>query len=232
MGLDGVELVMNVEDTFGITIDDADASKMITAGQLHQYVSNKVQSLSANSCATQKCFYVLRKHASTALNIPTKKIRPDTPVDTLFPLSERRFFWKKISHNAPFKLPKLDFSIWVYSYLTLVYVIGFILICNIIWESCKEASILVGLIVMGFFVWLTLWSFRLLMPFLLIHLPRSCKTLGDLSKIVLSLNIELFKPLSEKEVWNILVDLISEQLGIDKNSIKPGSRFVEDLGLS
>jgi hypothetical protein len=85
---------------------------------------------------------------------------------------------------------------------------------------------------MGFIVWLTLWTFRLLMPFLLIHLPRSCKTFGDLSKKILNLNMELFKPLSEKETWNILVDLISEQLGIDKNIIKPESRFIDDLGLS
>lgn len=42
MGLDGVELVMKVEDTFGITIDDADALKKITSGQLYQYACNKV----------------------------------------------------------------------------------------------------------------------------------------------------------------------------------------------
>jgi hypothetical protein len=107
MGLDGVELLMEVENTFGITIDDAVASKMATAGQLHQYVCDKFQSLSANSCATQKCFYALRKQASSALNIPKKEIRPDTPIDTIFPLSKRRNLWKMISYDAPFKLPKL-----------------------------------------------------------------------------------------------------------------------------
>lgn len=34
MGLDGVEMIMEVEDEFGITIPDSDASEMRTVGDL------------------------------------------------------------------------------------------------------------------------------------------------------------------------------------------------------
>jgi acyl carrier protein len=38
MGLDTVELVMQVEKTFAITIPDHEAEKMLTVGDMHDYV--------------------------------------------------------------------------------------------------------------------------------------------------------------------------------------------------
>jgi acyl carrier protein len=34
MGLDGVEIIMKAEEAFDITIEDADAEKMLTPGDL------------------------------------------------------------------------------------------------------------------------------------------------------------------------------------------------------
>jgi acyl carrier protein len=42
MGLDGVEIVSEVEDAFGITIQDAEAAKTVTPGQLIDLVLTKV----------------------------------------------------------------------------------------------------------------------------------------------------------------------------------------------
>jgi acyl carrier protein len=44
MGLDAVELVMAVEETFGIAIPEADAAKMITPAMMIEYVQNAVAS--------------------------------------------------------------------------------------------------------------------------------------------------------------------------------------------
>ena len=35
----------------------------------------------------------------------------------------------------------------------------------------------------------------------------------------------------KKEIWDMLVLIISEQLGVDKEDIKPESNFVKDFGL-
>ena len=42
MGLDGVELLLAVEDHFGITVTEADAEKMATVGGLHDFVFREV----------------------------------------------------------------------------------------------------------------------------------------------------------------------------------------------
>ena len=38
MGLDGVELVLAIEDSFGVEIPDEDAERIITVGDLNDYV--------------------------------------------------------------------------------------------------------------------------------------------------------------------------------------------------
>ena len=43
MGLDSVELVMNVEDHFGIEIPDRAAEKLLTVGDLHTFVVEELQ---------------------------------------------------------------------------------------------------------------------------------------------------------------------------------------------
>ena|SRR5439155_24042165 len=42
MGLDTVEMVMEVESTFGIAIPDADAAKLTTVGALYDYVAGQI----------------------------------------------------------------------------------------------------------------------------------------------------------------------------------------------
>jgi acyl carrier protein len=49
MGLDSVELVMAVEEAFGIAIPDADAAKMITPEMMITYVQNAVASCPEHS---------------------------------------------------------------------------------------------------------------------------------------------------------------------------------------
>ena len=45
MGLDGIELVMEVEDEFGITIPDSDMEEMRTVGDLVAICFDRVLSL-------------------------------------------------------------------------------------------------------------------------------------------------------------------------------------------
>src|SRR5205809_427702 len=63
MGLDLVELVMEVEDEFGIQIADDDASHIETVGQLHSYVCRKIGSGHAiqGRCHSMAVFHRVRE---------------------------------------------------------------------------------------------------------------------------------------------------------------------------
>jgi|GEM_PF-988573 len=237
MGLDGVELVIATEETFGIKIEDAEASRTVTVGQWYELVCNKLKIESQNSCATQKAFYTLRKQIISLLNIKRSEIRPDTLVETIFPLSTRKHIWEIFVKNTPLKLPILRFPPWVYkimvSYviLVLLIIVGYWILYATLWLHRGELNVFIGAIEISVVSFSLFWLFyKIAFPFS-VYLPSSCRTLGDLSREVLVLNTEHFKPFSEKDIWVILVNLISEQLGIEKDRIKPESSFVKDLGL-
>ena len=61
MGLDSVELVMRVEERFGIEIHDSEAEPIRTPGMLVDLVFSKLQTGPQNYCASQRAFYVLRR---------------------------------------------------------------------------------------------------------------------------------------------------------------------------
>ena len=80
MGLDLVELVMEVEDEFAITIPDADAEKIQTVGDLYQYVLQRTGHPAADApppavCGSARSFYRLRA-AFGALGADRALVRP------------------------------------------------------------------------------------------------------------------------------------------------------------
>jgi len=62
MGLDAVELVLSVEEEFGINIDDADSENLITPRILSDYVIARLGSVGGTKgrCLSQAAFYRIR----------------------------------------------------------------------------------------------------------------------------------------------------------------------------
>ena len=54
MGLEGIEIVLAVEETFGITIPDADASRMQTPAELIAFIETHVPTVYSRDCLTQR----------------------------------------------------------------------------------------------------------------------------------------------------------------------------------
>ncbi len=61
MGLEGVELVMNVEEAFGIRISDQDASEVRTVGQCCDLIERILSRGGQEPCSTGATFYRLRR---------------------------------------------------------------------------------------------------------------------------------------------------------------------------
>jgi acyl carrier protein len=75
MGLDMVELIMAVEEEFGIAIENREAEKLVTVGLLYQLVLDKLRS--RGSVATEQELYSqLRELISKQLGVKPEQVVP------------------------------------------------------------------------------------------------------------------------------------------------------------
>jgi hypothetical protein len=61
MGLDGVEIIMGVEETFGMEIPNDVGNRIRTPGELVDYIASQVATSTPETCLTQQLFYRLRR---------------------------------------------------------------------------------------------------------------------------------------------------------------------------
>jgi hypothetical protein len=88
MGLDTVELVMEIEDEFGIRIADDEAERITTVGQTVECVARHLAARRPPGpvvCTSARAFYRLRAALGERFNVPRSAVRPGTPVGTLVP---------------------------------------------------------------------------------------------------------------------------------------------------
>jgi len=103
MGLDTVELVLALEETFGISISDAEAQTMFTTRQVVERIYLKVRSNlpEDNGCLSMRAFFLLRQ-AFQSQGIPRGKVKPDAKVSALLPGRRRRDLLCAVMERAGF----------------------------------------------------------------------------------------------------------------------------------
>jgi hypothetical protein len=69
MGLDGVELLLAVEDAFQIHIEDHEAGGVYTVGDLYNLVVTKLQGQDSKRCLTSAAFYRTRRGIMDTLGV-------------------------------------------------------------------------------------------------------------------------------------------------------------------
>ncbi len=112
MGLDTVEIVMAVEQTFGISIPNRDAEKMLTPAHLISYVQQAVSSKPIQQpCLTQRAFHRVRASLCEVTEFPRREIRLETRIDHLFPEDDRPWRWDAFREaSGLLSLPHLIFG--------------------------------------------------------------------------------------------------------------------------
>ena len=96
MGLDGVEIVLAVEDAFHIVIQDEDAKRIATPGQLVDHIVDSVAATASGACLEQRAFYRIRASAINLLGLPRAAVKPDASWDSLLPGGHSRAAWRKL----------------------------------------------------------------------------------------------------------------------------------------
>ncbi len=229
MGLDGVELLMAVEEEFEITIGDDEAGSVYTVGDLVELVYQKVRSRNTSPCLSQAAFYRIRRqllHHPDFGSPERAALTPKTPLAALMPRSERRRLWPQLLAmvtGSETQVPWLKLCLlhkerrppgWV---LPLSGVALILLILPVeLW--------LFGLLLLATTFWLAEW---LLTPFE--HtFPDGYTTLGDLTKLLSSTSTREW---NRTDIFTEVRRIGAEQLAIDPERIHLHSKWIDDLGL-
>ena len=101
MGLDSVELVLEVEDAFGFSIPDEDAAGLTTMGKLYEYVLAHRFRGKQDACLSSITFYKIRRALMSVLKIPRDAVRVATELSAIMPRRRRRA-WRRSSRRRAF----------------------------------------------------------------------------------------------------------------------------------
>ena len=99
MGLDGVELVMAVEDEFKVTLTDADAGQCVTVGMLVNLIHSRVRHNAQDPCLSQQGFHIVRKTMIDLLGLKRSQIKLETKLEDLIGRADRKKVWPKLLHE-------------------------------------------------------------------------------------------------------------------------------------
>jgi hypothetical protein len=108
VGLDTVEIVLAWEQSFGITLENAEVSELRTPLQAISLISAKLgaRNSGASPCLTMRAFHRLRDAISKTADVPRSSIRPDSRVKDLL-RNRRPQGWKAMrAASGITKLPE------------------------------------------------------------------------------------------------------------------------------
>lgn len=255
MGLDLVEITMELEDTFGIEITEEDLQELdsyysLTVADLYRIVRCKIEKQvldAADIRLNLNLWHDMRSLLHEVTDVPEEQIRLGTRLHELFPRNQRTRRWERLRSSGlfqivPLVLPRslrlyLGWIFWLSGLVLPIYLAFRITIPHGLWLLIACASA----------VLLTLWCSFLrttyewvlsVFPFLRRSLPDHLVTVKDLCRSVRmgysTSRSEPRRPPSDRlfeESWSKYVLILSEQLCLPPEEIKPESRLVQDLGM-
>jgi hypothetical protein len=235
MGLDGVELVLAVEDAFAIHMEDEEARKVVTVGDFYNLVLAKLQGEDTNRCLTSAAFYRTRRGFVDGLGMNRRGIGPSTTLEAILPRGNRRANWRRVQAATNLHIPDLEFPTSLQlSLLAFGMIISFTTTAAVYHGLGIQIGIVYGLIALVVGGSIVTILTKLSRP-AAAAFPHRAVTVGDLSKDVLATNhAQLAKSVgswNKKEVWEALCRVIVIQTGIAPENIKPEARIVKDLGV-
>ena len=231
MGLDTVELVMEIEEAFDISIPDDRASEMLIVGDLYEFLLEKTadSTLKSSTCLTAVAFYDLRRQLRS-LGLSHLEIRPKTQLDRVIPLIGRRTYWQNLSSRMDLRFPRLGRPSW----LALLNCMLVAIVVSASFLGFAQQNLVAGIFAAGV---LGVISSVLLMfltkPFA-IYPASTCSTVRDLVTNLVAINYNTlatrYSTRNPTDVWNALQLIVAEQLGVDRSVVVPHARLVQDLG--
>jgi acyl carrier protein len=122
MGLEAVEIVLAVEETFGIAISDSVAAEMTTPAMLIAFVQNAVNARPDHTaCLSLRAFHRVRAGLIKVTGRTRTEISLNTPLNKIFSGPQRHELWRQFREQSVLpKLPDLGFGTgWLFAPITV-----------------------------------------------------------------------------------------------------------------
>lgn len=229
MGLDGVELIMEVEDQFGIRISDEEASQIHTVADLYYFILQAIDRKKHHMnqhCPSRSSFYRMRRVLTETFGVPRHAVRRRARMDDLLPRRERRAAWNRFRDLLRVRCPGLRRPTW----MSFLMRWGLPLILFTVMISAAGVSL--GILMTAAFLTLLVWAVVVFATKpLATCLPSECATVESMVRLLVAEQKQIQNAGTAGEVWLALRHIIAEQLGIAEEETFPESRFVEDLNV-
>jgi hypothetical protein len=112
MGMDTVELVMAIEEEFGIDIPNQEAETLTTVGEMYDYLRLILGTKSPAHCMSQRLFYKVRRALIENYGVPRQSITVDSMLKDIVPESELKQSWPYLEVFSQLTFPRLDPGWW------------------------------------------------------------------------------------------------------------------------
>jgi acyl carrier protein len=224
LGIDFFEIVLEVEDKFGITIRDAEAQNVRTVGDLLTVINSRMAG-AATACPSLTAFLQVRRVTRDFLSQSTLRLRPTTSIASIIPVRRRREFWRafgKLSGSTPPALRRPGpLRILLTAVASIALVLGF-------GTAFIDPAILpLGVIsALGFIL-----ALYLLTSPMCVEPPAKLTTFGDLSRRLVGLTTATRPIASADEVLSGVRKIVVDALGVEPEEVVPEARFIEDLNM-
>lgn len=227
MGLDLVEVVMAVEERFGITLSDDDAFQADTPGKLIDLILSKVDKSGSSGWQTSRAFYMLRRALMEYFHWHRSQIVPHARLEELVPRQNRRDNWERLRARLQAgQWPSLKRPSWLAVSI-----------------ASLASLMVVGALILhfrGVSTWLTIPAGIAILLLVMIatrplclEFPRERSTVGELTRYLVAFCPTLFGPegrrWSRTDVATAIREITIEQLGISRSDYREEAHFVRDL---
>jgi acyl carrier protein len=229
VGLEGLEIIMEVEEEFRMVIPEADASEFDTVGKLVDYVYDRLRKTTKEPCPTQQGFYILRQNFVSKYGYPRNQIQLDTKVDTIIPKENRREEWREFIEpllKDKNYLPPLSRPLWLditVKIITLVSVLATFVLLFI-----PATNVFDFLIVLGVTISVNLLARLVLIPFKTV-IPSNLTYVTDLIALIKTTDSKVW---SKEEVFEKIKKIsIGVLYYVDPKDITLDAHWIDDLAV-
>jgi acyl carrier protein len=110
MGLDGVEIVMAVEDAFGVEITDLDAARLRTPRDVVDFIASRVPITEDAACLSQRAFHLVRSSVLEMTPHQRRAVTLRTPLAHLFTVLPARELSERLATRLKRRPPLTTLS--------------------------------------------------------------------------------------------------------------------------